>query len=270
MRRLLPILAAVAAASGPLPAVNGPALRPDAPEEAAHGEVQAHGILFEDWVRREFFGGGKAEGYTTKWDIPAERNTAYGGIPANPKAAKYGAPVGLGDALRQFDVDEPFLLILGYWRQEGDMKRFVTALAVRVEPDQWRALWGPVTRADLERLDAVIKDRSKTPEEARRAAQEMKNSPPFRDAVFTLNPKIDSHTQRRLQCSLAFKAVFEKLAPGADPCPVERPAIFGKPLPGPFKSPPRSFAKSSEPQALDEDEGGSGGEKTGGENTDGL
>ncbi|MEY4938597.1 MAG: hypothetical protein RIQ93_332 [Verrucomicrobiota bacterium] len=161
-------------------------------------EVQHHGVTFERWVRDTFFAGYQPRQYTQKWDIPAAVNVAHGGVPVNPKAVKYGTPVDLGDALRQFSIDEPFILVLGFWRQEGPDKRFVKILAPRIEPAQWRQLWGPVTLADLRRLDAVIKDRSLTQEQARAAALKIKQAPPFTLSTIVVNPKIDSKTQRRL------------------------------------------------------------------------
>ncbi len=210
-------------------------------------EVQAHGLLFEHWVCDTFFGGYRPDGYTQKWDVPARANRlpdpALAGLPVNPKATRLGAPVGLGDALRQYDVDEPFLLVLGFWEQSGPgQKRFVKILAPRVEPAAWRALWGPVTRADLERLDAVVKDRSLSPAEARRRAQSMKDRPPFSKAVFVLNPKIDEKGQRRLQCSLRYADALKHLAPGVSPEPDETPALWGVPFPGAVDSAPRRFS----------------------------
>ncbi len=94
------------------------------------------------------------------------------GAPVNPKAGKYGTSVDLGDALRQFDTAEPFILVLGFWRQEVDEKIFVNLVAPRIEPAVWKKLWGAVTRADLEKLDAVIKDRSLTPKRRARPRRE--------------------------------------------------------------------------------------------------
>lgn len=108
-------------------------------------EVQQHGLVFEQWIRTTFFDSYQPSSYTQKWDIPAAVNRAHGGVPVNPKAAKYGGPVDLGDALRQFDIAEPFLLVIGYWEQAGDTKRFVHIIAPRIEPALWRQLWGPVT-----------------------------------------------------------------------------------------------------------------------------
>lgn len=204
-------------------------------------EVQSHGLVFERWVCDTFFDGYRPSRYTQKWDIPAEANTRHGGLPVNPKAVKHRSPVGLGDALQQFDIDEPFILVLGFWRQEGGEKRFVNITAITVTPEQWRKLWGPVTRADLEKLDAVIKDRSLDYREARRRAQAMKNAPPFTQSLIVLNPKIDSKTQRRLQCSLRFKDVFAHLAPDTDSGVRAEPMLWGVPFGETVASGPRTF-----------------------------
>lgn len=204
-------------------------------------EVQRHWLVFEQWVRDTFFDGYKPASYTQRWDIPASANRAHGGIPVNPKAVKYGTPVDLGDALRQYAIDEPFLLIIGFWRQDGDVKRIVSILAPEISPALWRKLWGPVTSADLLRLDALIKDTGPSVEETRRRALQMKNSPPFSEAVIQVNPKIDNHGQRRLQCSLRFRDVFTHLAPGTDTEPQAHPALFGVEYPGPIASKPRAL-----------------------------
>ncbi len=204
-------------------------------------EVQSHGLVFERWVRDTFFAGYKPASYTQRWDIPASANRDHGAIPVNPKTVKHGTAVDLGDALRQYEIDEPFLLIIGFWSQDGDMKRIVNIIAPEISPELWRKLWGPVTYADLRRLDALIKDTGPSVEETRRLALKMKNSPPFTEAVIQVNPKIDNHGQRRLQCSIRFSDVFRHLAPGADPQPQARPALFGTEYPGPIASKPRDL-----------------------------
>ena len=208
-------------------------------------EVQKHGFVFEEWVCDTFFAGYRAASYTQQWDIPAAANKAHGGVPVNPKAVKYGSPIDFGDALRQFAIDEPFILVIGFgfWQQEGDEKRFVKIISPRIEPATWHHLWSPLKLADLEKLDAVIKDRSLTPDEARAAAQKIKSAPPFTKTIMTVNPKIDTHTQRRLQCSLHFDDVFKHLAPGFNPRPMEHPMLWGVEFPQPIASKPREFSR---------------------------
>lgn len=206
-------------------------------------EVQQHGLVFEQWVRDTFFDGYRPRSYTQKWDIPASANTRFGSVPVNPKATKFGTPVDLGDALRQFRIDEPFILVVGFWQQVGDEKRFVNIVAPRVTPERWRQLWGPVTLADLERLEAVVKDRSLSPEQARAAALKIKNAPPFTQATIVVNPKIDSKTQRRLQCSLRFNDLFEHLVPGGNREAQAEPALWGVAFPHAVASKPRVLSK---------------------------
>ncbi len=209
------------------------------PSPSIAREVQSHGLLFERWLCSTFFGGYEPKGYTQKWDIPAESNPDHGRIPVNPKAAKYGASIGLGDALRQYEIKEPFLLIVGFWKQvTPEEKHWIHVQAVTVESDAWAGLWRPIARVDLEKLTAVIKDQSLSLEEARRRAQAIKSQPPFTEAVIQVNPKIDA-SQRRLQCSLRFEDFFRHLSPESSTAPQSNPQVFGVPVPAQFESAPR-------------------------------
>lgn len=209
-------------------------------------EVQSHGLLFEKWLRDTFFGGYEPKGYTQKWDIPAEVNVNHGRIPVNPKAVKHGSPIGLGDVVRQFEIEEPFMLIVGFWQQTSESeKRWVNVQAVKVLPETWRKLWGNITREDLGRLISVIRNKSLSLEETRAQMQVMKAGAPFNTAVIRLNPKID-RSQRRLQCSLSFDDFFHYLAPDAKRGVLEMPTVFGVPMPRPFASPPRSFIEQQD------------------------
>lgn len=208
-------------------------------------EEQVHGVVFEQWVRDTFFNGYKPRSYTQKWDIPAEVNKKHGGIPANPKATKYGTPVDMGDALRQFSVaekEDKFMLILGFWDQSGNNKKWVNAVAAEVTQDQYRKLWEPITREDLEKLDAVVKDKTLSLEEARAEAQKIKSRAPFAKAIMQVNPKLDAN-QRRLQCSIRFGDFFHFLAPNAESLRQDEPKLFGVALPPEFTSPPRRNKK---------------------------
>ena len=203
-------------------------------------EVQQHGLNFEHWVADTFFGGHRATGPTDKWDIPPSANTDHGRIPANPKATKYGEPVLLGDALRQYDINEPFLLIVGFWEQDGRDKKFVQSLVARIEPEQWRKLWAPVARKDLEAMDKLVKDTSRPIADVRREVLKRKKQPPFSQSVIQLNPKIDK-SQRRLQCSISYVRIFENLAPGRDRKAQPFAEVFGRRIPSVTASPSRKF-----------------------------
>lgn len=211
MRRLFPATALLAALLSLAPAQEGP----------------LHDLVFERWVRDTFFGGYRPASYTQRWDIPASANRDRGGIPVNLKLAKLDAAVDLGEALPQYEIDESFMLIIGFWEQAGEEKRLVNIIAPTITPGQWRKLWGPVTYADLRRLDALIKDPAPTVEETRRRALQLKNSPPFSEALIQVNPRIDDRGQRRLFCSIRYRDVLTHLVPGADSKLPAPPILFG-------------------------------------------
>lgn len=207
-------------------------------------EVQKHGLSFEHWVADTFFGGYRASVPTDKWDIPASANKDHGNVPVNPKATAYGQSVGLGDALRQYDIDEPFLLVIGFWEQDGENKKFVKSLTALITPERWRKLWLPVTRDRLEELDRLVKDTSRPIVDVRKEALLIKKQPPFSEAVIQVNPKIDK-SQRRLQCSISYARLFEHLARGTDPGREQQPEVFGIPIPVIQESPKRDLPGGS-------------------------
>jgi hypothetical protein len=209
-------------------------------------EVQSHGYQWERWVQDTFFDGYRVKQYTQEWDIAKEANKKHGGLPVSVKFTKYGTSVDLGDAIRQFNIDEKFMIVIGYWKQEGNRKRVVHMIAPVVTPEQWRKLFEPITREDLLKLDATVKNRELTPQQASLEASKIKREKPFTEALMTLNPKIDSKGQRRLQCSLRFDRVFKYLVPDVDPKAQDNPTLFGVEAPPPFVSGPRVFKKDKE------------------------
>lgn len=187
-------------------------------------EEQQHGFAFEDWVKRTFFD----IHYTSEWDIPKELNPTPENGPISIKTAKWGGGVGFGDASRQFQINHTFTLIVGFWEQKGGHKEIVKIVETIVRQEAWRSLWQPITLDNIESLDRTIKDRTTTPEQARKMAQNILGQDPFSTASFTLNPKIDSKKQRRLQCSLSRRMFFEYLAPALSPQKDPIPTLWGR------------------------------------------
>lgn len=208
-------------------------------------EVQRHGFDFENWVKEKFFADFNAT-YTQKWDIPSEANSLpkvpkeFRGLPVSIKTCKFGSPIGFGDALRQFRNEEDFLLIVGFWKQSGIYKNFVAVEGVKITSDSWRNLFLPVEIADLILLDSTIKNVGFHYSEARQKAKEIKSSDKFRQAKIVLNPKIDSKTQRRLQCSLPFSIFWQDFV-GKESYQKIDSELFGEKIPNPFLSSSRIF-----------------------------
>jgi len=198
-------------------------------------EEQQHGFAFQAFVKQlatRLTGCQVAnDQYTGKWDLPPQANPIANGGPISIKTAQWGTGIGFGDALRQFDVAERFTLVVGFWKWHGGAKRVVKVVVVSVEPEVWQGLWHPIQRANLAQLDAVVKDMTRRPAGARLAAQAIVTRAPFTGAVITVNRKIDSKGQRRVQCSLTQAKFFTHLAPQFQAAPEAEPSLWGERAP---------------------------------------
>ncbi|MGI8555406.1 MAG: hypothetical protein ACR2LT_03490 [Pyrinomonadaceae bacterium] len=206
-------------------------------------EVQLHGFDFENWIKKTFFADFTVS-YSHKWDIPAEFNTleivpkAFRHLPVSIKTCKNRSPIAFGDALRQVKNEENFLLIVGFWEQSGANKNFVAVEAVKITADFWKTLFAPLTEDDLRLLDSIIKNKETHYAEVRKSAKEIKKS--FAPTKMILNPKIDSKSQRRLQCSLPFNVFWNEVAKKESYRNIET-LLFGGRVPNPFVSGARVF-----------------------------
>jgi len=216
--------------------------------------VQSHGIAYQNWVEKTFFQG-YSSGHTDKWDIPAEVNVqGKSALPSrlqnmsvSVKANKVGSALNLGDAMRQRATKENFLLVAALWKQDSSSTKEIQQVGVSVITiAQWAKLWGNVTMKDLQELEAIIKDTTKGYTETRVAARKWKadNAEILETAGITLNPKIDSKNQRRLQCSLSYKKFIE--IAWFETQPPQDPLMCGISVPKKMSSAPRVFNSEEE------------------------
>ena len=209
-------------------------------------EVQSHGFTFEKWVREALF-----EGYTgnymQKWDIPPELNRHelippdFRNIPVSVKTAKYGSPIALGDVLRPRSIDEPFLMIAGFWKQRSPSEKWFEDIGwVKFNPDDWNTLWGSLSLSQITEIDRVVKNLGTHYSIVRTLAQEWKTLVASNSGRrIVVNPKIDSKKQRRIQCSLPFHVFWEAVGRQAETH--DSPLLFGLPFENPVISSSRSF-----------------------------
>ena len=209
-------------------------------------EVQIHGFTFEKWVCDTFFDGHTGS-YMRKWDVSPEANNGstipapWRGLPVSIKTAKYGSPIGLGDVLRQRQIDEPFLMIVGFWRQRAPTEKWIEDIGVAgFSLENWSGLWGQLSLDHLRSVDVVVKDMSLHYADVRRQARQWKKTTiEVSSSSFVVNPKIDSKSQRRIQCSLPFSVFWA--AVGREPRRQDAPELFGVPFPNPMSLSARSF-----------------------------
>jgi hypothetical protein len=218
---------------------------------------QQHGLDFEAWLKDTFFSSCNISGNTDKWDFTGVAykskyslyTSNFGGLPISVKTCKFGTPIGFGDALRQMENEEDFLLIVCFWKAAGEFKKCVSVEAVMVSSHLWKRMFvekmmdesdeeGDSYESDEEeftlmtskirKLDSVIKDRSVGYQETRIEAKKLKKE--LHSSTVVFNPKIDSKGQRRLQCSLPFK-IFWSIVAGKFPFSGENVKLWGEEVP---------------------------------------
>lgn len=185
---------------------------------------EAAQTTLERWVRTTFFPGARPAEHGARWDIPAEANTRVLGLPVRIAAGPVGGALDLGDAVRQYPTEDPFLLVAGYWLADDRGARFVEVHAVRISPESWRELWTPVAFADVLRFDDLCRDPARPSEETRRLALRWRAEPPYSAAAIQLLPRLEAR-QRRLNALLRPED-FRRL-PGADSSPTSAPTLWG-------------------------------------------
>lgn len=209
-------------------------------------EVQSHGFIFEKWVRENLFDGYTGN-YTQSWDVPSIENThksipkSMRNLPVSIKTAKYGSPIGLGDALRQRSIQEPFLMIVGFWKQRTQSEKWFEDIGCAVfSPDVCDSLWGQISSIQLRELDEMVKDITQHYETVRQRAKKWKRDvASHSESIIVINPKIDSKKQRRVQCSLPFFEFWKHA--GRDTKQVDIPNLFGFDFQNPVIKSPRTF-----------------------------
>lgn len=176
---------------------------------------QRHGKTFEREVIEKCFGispeAQAAVDPTAVFDIPLGVTTCKhpGGEPVSIKTAAMKAAldrvtVCLSDARRVWAWRGPLLLVVGVYSQQGPLKLFHTVYEFTFHLDELERLrlYGSITADEVRHFHETLTtyERGKH-RQARAWAKLRKTELAPRAGAIQLNPKIDSKTQRRLQCS---------------------------------------------------------------------
>jgi hypothetical protein len=152
-------------------------------------ERQAHGFRFEDSVKR-ILGVEENKSYTDKWDI---------GSNISVKFISSKGTVDMGSVVRIFEaLNNPgWTMILGTHTNK------VCERVVEIEftEEVCEALKGDLTLEDVTEFDRQVKSYGLGKhQEARDFAKQWKKE--HKQGMLTIQPKIDSKTQRRVQCGI--------------------------------------------------------------------
>lgn len=184
---------------------------------------QLHGKQFEQEVLATCFGLTDEQQREISsgavFDIPAGIVTCKhpSGDPVSIKSAAQkralsAVVAGLSDARRVWAWEGPVRLVVGVFSQTATTKLFHTVFEFQFSLDSQErlALYGTVTSQEVRDFHEAI-SLSRYPQgqhtQARKCAKALKERLKPRCGAIQLNPKIDSKTQRRLQCSARVTAL---------------------------------------------------------------
>ena len=216
---------------------------------------QLHGKTFEGEVIKKCFGVPeeqvKSFKSTAAFDIPFGVVTCQHptGEPvsiktAAVKAARQAAIVCLSDASRVWSWDGPLILVVGLYAQVGDTKMFHTVYEFHFclsTPERLK-LYGTLSYEDVSNFHEKLKTFGVGSHAAARVwAKAQKKMLSSKAGAIQLNPKIDSKSQRRLQCSAKLASLVE--ACGNTVCYSDKEVANyrGLPLPYAVRSSAREF-----------------------------
>jgi len=213
-------------------------------------EVQNHGVVFEDTVITALTGKAKSEyqdlfrnSYTSSMDIVkgclSDANMSI-------KVSKGGKIVGCGDILRflRHCRDDEFIMVIGSWNQVTQtIKRYSEIYEFYITKESYYILWGRLTEDALRPFVEYVKSipNGKTAQLANRTKWKQMRSElynQFGKGLISINAKIDSKTQRRVQCSMNLSDMIAAGIPFVKYTINYRNIL----LPYEQKSPPRTFS----------------------------
>jgi len=164
---------------------------------------QDFGFIIDNEVVTNVFNAPRGA-YTSIHDIPKEHNRFDKNENVSVKSVSEKGSPGMGSALRIWDYDptEKHTAIIVVYDQRGDRK--VITRVVEISLDDKVALFGSLTRADIVRLDDLIRSvpHGQISGELHTQMHTLKKELNARSGLIKFNPKVDKKTQRRLQCSL--------------------------------------------------------------------
>jgi hypothetical protein len=209
---------------------------------------QLHGKKLEDMIKSAFPGSSDhGRSAQSHWDIEAVYDKELH-LPTSIKTTG-SSVVCLADARKFWSINEAYRLLVAQYEQRNAVKQFQTLYEFLISSDEHRYMLGAVTAEEIGIFHDTLRSFKKGfHEEARAYHREMKASLPR--SIVQLDPKVDSKTQRRLQCSVTLEALMQN---------VGKHNLFRE---GDFyrdicvslsiKSSRRQFSKSGDPFKLDD------------------
>lgn len=174
------------------------------------GEVQKHGLKWEDNIRRNVFQMTQDEiesiSYTHNYDVPSKYNKLE---PVNISIKTSGTKtqVCMANCLTLFNTvstRDPFHLLVIFYNQDDELQEKCLEEIVEIDlTHSQKLLFGELTKDEIESLDKLVKSvpqKESPTKEQHDNLYEMRNSLQKKSGAIHLDIKCNSQ-QSRLQCS---------------------------------------------------------------------
>jgi hypothetical protein len=168
-------------------------------------ENQKHGFLVEDEIRQVVFGLTEKSQYTSIHDIDKHHNIFDSNENISIKTITGNGSLCMGCPRRIFLYPERELhtCILVRLKQDGESK--VVTEIMEISLDDKAALFGELTVDDIQEYMTYIRKIpcGKVDLATKREIHQKKEVLNRKSGIIQFNPKVDSNTQRRVQCSIS-------------------------------------------------------------------
>ncbi len=175
---------------------------------------QKHGKQIEDMLKALVYSGSADSGRSptmSGFDIEADFDSVLG-IPTSIKATKKGSPICLADARAWWKIDTPIRILVASWTQvDITTKEFYAIHEFIIHGKMLEDMRGCITYEDVKEfhngLSLDIFPYGEHNSARLWAKKQIKNL--GKSSLVTLNPKIDSYKQRRLQCTVTIAKITD-------------------------------------------------------------
>ena len=167
------------------------------------GQSQKHGFDFENQVKTKVFGLSSEINNTDKYDIPCEKNILDPNENISIKSSNhYG--IDCGDILRFFSYDftKKNTIIIIVYAQKYNTKVVKEILEINYNQELHDILFGTITEEILSDYIKTIKEIPSGKCIDKSYLSIKKNLQINHNMQISISPKVDSHNQRRVQCSI--------------------------------------------------------------------
>jgi len=169
-------------------------------------QSQHHGFVFENQIRTKVFGMTSERNDTGKHDIPKNRNKLNSNENVSIKMTGKN-DICCGDILRFYDYDfaDENTIIIGQYTQNANQKTITRIIEIDYNKNLHEYLFGTISREELSSYVDMVKavHRGKVSERLRKEIlQKKKDLEKTHGMMIQISPKIDSGSQRRVQCRI--------------------------------------------------------------------